>query len=272
MCMIIARDEDGGPEIPADILQDSWFMNDDGAGVMYHNKDTDSVGIIKPLWTLKDLKDTIKEIDSEFDKPKMIVHLRLKTHGKTDKLNTHPFRLSKCSAVAHNGVFSNVPKSEKHSDTLKFIHKFLSPLPIKVLRHPGLQNLLEEAARGSKLAFLFADESGSSIRLINEQLGEWVDGLWYSSKPEWRYKTGYRGWAAFESRMGTQTQRFVPRSEVHELSGIGIAEDFCFNCSVALTLEDQYDLYCANCGVCLVYDISTGDAVELFEEEKTNAV
>ncbi|RLG41530.1 MAG: hypothetical protein DRO05_03650 [Thermoproteota archaeon] len=164
MCVIIAKP--AGIALPSEKeLRNCWQRNNDGAGVAWaQNK---KVRIEKGFMKLKDLLEFLNSRD--WKSYPMLIHLRAATHGAISPHHCHPFPLStskeklmktkvECGvAVAHNGIFTGYGEKGKGlSDTQEFIQKVLAPLKSQI-RKPAFQKLLQEAIRGSKLAFLFSD-------------------------------------------------------------------------------------------------------------------
>lgn len=191
MCIIVAKP--AGVAIPSEKTFESCFTsNKDGIGISYARQGERPV-IHKGFANVKKLMRVL-DISNITPEHNLVVHFRFATHGKKDQGNCHPFplcssfedmRLLHCSAdctIAHNGVFSGMPQSEKFSDTMKFIGGILSSNEV-------MQNLDSKSVKelirgycgfGSKLAFL--RESGISL------VGDYQEeaGVYYSNH---QYKT-----------------------------------------------------------------------------------
>lgn len=112
MCVILHRLK--GNNISEKHLLKAKDFNPDGFGIMYveNNKVLFEKGFIKD----NELLDKIKELgDREF-----VLHFRIKTHGKIDKNNCHPFPVGNGVYMMHNGqLFIKTPNKDK-SDTFHF--------------------------------------------------------------------------------------------------------------------------------------------------------
>ena len=112
MCVILHRLK--GNNISEKHLLKAKDFNPDGFGIMYvdNNKVLFEKGFIKD----NELLDKIKELgDREF-----VLHFRIKTHGKIDKNNCHPFPVGNDVYMMHNGqLFIKTPNKDK-SDTFHF--------------------------------------------------------------------------------------------------------------------------------------------------------
>jgi hypothetical protein len=174
MCIIAAKPQ--GFTIDDSTIEIMWENNSDGGGFMYAKDET--LFVIKGLMTLEEFKKAYKVVGTL----PAVLHFRIKTHGKLDKENTHPFRVSDKIAVVHNGVINNITCEDKDkSDTWHFTEKVLKPLcraDGKFILRPYNKELLSGYINSSKLTFL--DNLGH-INFINEAKGEWKDGVWFSN-------------------------------------------------------------------------------------------
>lgn len=113
-----------------------------------------------------------------------IWHARIGTHGLLDLENCHPFVVENDPRVVlgHNGMLP-LASSRGRSDTRVLCDDMLR---VSDLDNAGAMYWLERWAEGSKLAIISArPDTASSLYLVNEQLGEWVEdepGVWYSNR------------------------------------------------------------------------------------------
>ncbi len=192
MCIIVAKP--AGIDLPSeDILDNCFASNRDGIGFAF-NKPGDNPIIVKGFANVKKL---IKMWDTFNIKKEhnLLLHFRLATHGMKDQGNCHPFPLTNSledmrtlhcacdTAITHNGVFGQMNKSEKYSDTMKFVSNILaSPEIISNLNtKPVVELIRGYCGFSSKLAFLRAD----GLSLIGDF--EKDEGISYSN-------TQYKGW------------------------------------------------------------------------------
>lgn len=180
MCIAIYKNKD--LVIPKETLEQCFKANPDGAGFMYSkNKE---LFIHKGFFTFKDFYSAYKH----FEKEKAVLHFRIKTHGKIDVDNCHPFHIHKGLGFVHNGIISGFGASDA-SDTSEFNENILKPLVQKwgnlALFQPAIKQLVESRIGYSKLVFL--DRHGN-VEIFNENKGVWDTGIWYSNssykKPE----------------------------------------------------------------------------------------
>jgi predicted glutamine amidotransferase len=111
----------------------------------------------------------------------ILLHFRYATHGKRDKLNTHPHYSPEHKAlIIHNGIISGYGTDAK-SDTVDFVEKMIDKLPAKWYDNKALIALLEQAiGRYNKIAMLL--QSGRVIVLNkNEWQTDKATGITYSN-------------------------------------------------------------------------------------------
>ena len=216
MCIAISKPE--GFTIDEETINNCWEANSDGGGFMYAKDET--LFIVKGLMTLKEFKDAY-EIVGELP---AVLHFRIKTHGKQDRDNTHPFRISDKLAVVHNGIISNIYCGDKdRSDTWHFTEHILKPMSEadgKFYHRPVNQELIRGYINSSKLVFL---NNRGEATIINADKGEWKDGLWFSNSSykkrevvvyQGRSDHNYAGWYNRDDVRGnTSVHRYMsPKS------------------------------------------------------------
>lgn len=187
MCIICVKPS--GVPIPSyGILSECWQCNSDGAGFAYIREGSNTVIIKKGFMKLKTLNKALKELSFK-ENDNVIIHFRFATHGLNDAGNCHPFPLSHSTddlravqwqgdiAIAHNGVFGNMPCHETLSDTQKFISGVLcNPVIKDNFDNKAVQELiLGYCGSSSKLAIL----RPSGILLIGKFIED--KGLYFSN-------------------------------------------------------------------------------------------
>lgn len=156
-----------------------------------------------------------------------LFHSRITTHGATNLANCHPFIVSGPrggqTILAHNGILPRdcqPTKGDKRSDTRILAEDMLWSrwskfrLPTRGRKHnPVTRQWLDSAdvradiegwlGTGSKVLVLTTNpRMRQTAYLLNERLGEWVDGVWYSNGSFERWTSGYSG-KSYVSRGGT---------------------------------------------------------------------
>lgn len=173
MCIAIYKDKD--LTISKETLQQCFKSNPDGAGFMYAQDK--ELHIQKGFFTFDEFYDAYQQ----HEKKRAVIHFRIKTHGKIDKANCHPFHIHKGLGFVHNGIISGFGNQEV-SDTREFSEGILKPLVSKwgnlAIFQPAIKSLVENRIGYSKLIFL--DRHGNA-EIFNEQKGVWDQGVWYSN-------------------------------------------------------------------------------------------
>ena len=173
MCIAIYKPEDKVLSLAT--LKECYTFNPDGAGFMYaENK---KLHIEKGFFSFQSFYDAFKKHESK----QAVIHFRIKTHGKIDTTNCHPFAVNNAIGFVHNGIISGFGDAN-HSDTIGFNQSILQPLVSKwgnlALFQDPIIDLIEGRIGYSKLVFL--DRHGNH-KIMNEHKGTWDDGVWYSN-------------------------------------------------------------------------------------------
>jgi len=202
MCIIAAKNK--GVSFPSiDTVENMWYNNSDGAGLMW--REGNKVCISKGYMNLKSFKRAISELEDRLDltETPMVMHFRIGTHGGNIPSNTHPFPIMESVSalqkldfktnigVAHNGIIPIDPRSKNISDTMEYIAAQLYPIKcIKptFYKDKNCQKLIYNAIQ-SKMAFLNYD---GKIYTIGDFITE-EDGMIYSNT-SYKPKTYYQRW------------------------------------------------------------------------------
>ena len=132
----------------------------------------------------------------EIERGAAIFHFRITTHGLTDVNNCHPFNVGDdpSSVLAHNGILPILmPVHETRSDTKIFAEYVLPNMGgVAALDNKETFESVEEWASGSKLVILSVSPLAQyDWYILNESLGHWFNGVWFSNnsyKPYYTYK------------------------------------------------------------------------------------
>ena len=201
MCVIAAKAA-GVPMPTYDIIDNMFFRNPNGAGIMWAADGT--VHIEKGFMTLDAFYNALFNIQEKYDLDKLpvVMHFRITTHGGTSPENCHPFPISEANGmlkkltlktdvgVAHNGII-DIRCEKGLSDTMTYIKEQMAPLKQAVPDFYKNKHLLKmiENAIDSRMAIL--DKKGE-ITLI----GDFVEdqGIKYSntSYKAFRLDDGYK--------------------------------------------------------------------------------
>ena len=173
MCIAIFKPK--GKEISKDILRTCHESNPDGGGFMFNHEST--LHIQKGFMRFNDFWNSFKKINSvKYD---MLIHFRIKTHGAISKANCHPFLVSEEIGFIHNGIIDIKTKGTE-SDTMAFNERILKNVfdLRSVIQSKGIQELIADYIGHSKLVFL---DNQNKHTIINEHLGTWDNGSWFSN-------------------------------------------------------------------------------------------
>ena len=190
MCMLIYVP--ATKAVPEDYLRSAFQDNDDGIGVM------SALGVEKFVGR-KALKKARRHLRILADVGvEHAIHFRWATHGAVSKDNCHPFELPDGNGfVMHNGVLSEYAKyaTGMRSDTALFVAD---------LQGAGddagyWKAIGETIGAANKLCVMMGN---GQFHIVNEDSGEWLDGIWYSqvySLPLSASKAAEAYWSRFTS-------------------------------------------------------------------------
>ena len=129
-----------------------------------------------------------------------------------------------------------IPAGDDRSDTLVFAEDWL-PNFLELLDDESGFGELEELVSGSKICiFSTAPELESQVYILNEDLGHWVGGLWWSNY-SYSFKNTFNYWS--ESKWD-----YVKDYDYN------LDNDYCFSCEMYKP-HALVDFVCATCNSCL---------------------
>ncbi len=176
MCLLVMQEQN--TNIDQDTLKSAYDSNPDGVGYSYTNNN--KITTKKFRRYNKFLNSYLKDIREYGSSSPFLLHFRLATHGLNEgTYNVHPFKVKKGMVFAHNGIINEVDYDKKLSDTQVFNRDILKNLKKSFLSDAILLKLIAGFIGSSKLAFLNSD---GSFKIINEKLGTWEKGVWFSNK------------------------------------------------------------------------------------------
>lgn len=175
MCIAIYKPAD--KNLSKELLQQCWDSNSDGAGFMYNHNG--KLKIKKGFMTFNKFYASFNNLQHKTT----VLHFRIKTHGKANEENTHPFFIANTLGFVHNGIINKVDTSSNKdmSDTWHFNEQFLKglyKLHPEFIDNEAIQELIKEYVSYSKLIFM---DNQDNVWIMNEEKGEWDDGVWYSN-------------------------------------------------------------------------------------------
>jgi len=167
-----------GLALPVDVHYTSNSHNPDGIGVM------SAEGIRKFLGKSQAKKSLRYIRELEANGVEYGVHYRMATHGKVSTNNVHPFAFygeddTLNGHMMHNGIlYTTKWSTDLKSDTAVYADDVLTLAP-----DHGKSDFWEEVQRdigyGNKM--LIMHESDLTFTILNEDMGQWHDGVWYSN-------------------------------------------------------------------------------------------
>jgi len=184
MCIIACKNS-SLPFWSDETIKTMFDRNPDGAGLMFRKADG-TVHIEKGFFDVKGLLAYVHKNIKQLAKADVVMHFRIKTSGKKDALNCHPYPVWQNNlstsvdvklGMAHNGILDGYGwrGNEEINDTQVFINEIVKQLPHSFLRNKGIVSLIKKAIGTNKLAFL--DDEGIHV------IGDFIEdgGYLYSN-------------------------------------------------------------------------------------------
>lgn len=180
MCIAILNTKKAG-RLPKTQIKNSWDNNDMGAGLLWNKGG--KLNVFKS-YDYDDYIEKYNEIRDDNSIGNIVLHFRIATSGYDGEHNLHPFLVNDDLGFVHNGIIKGLG-NKKFSDTYEFNDM------LKRYRHNFLtcemsKFFISEYIGYSKLIFL---DSKDKYTIINEGLGKWTDGNWYSNDSYKEYKS-----------------------------------------------------------------------------------
>jgi glutamine amidotransferase len=179
-------------------------------------------------------------------------HARYATHGVKNEANCHPFQVggSDLTYLAHNGILDvDIPQGDKRSDTRVFAEDILPQFGgVSALDNGTIWNMVSSWASGSKIAVLTVDPSAQyEMYLVNEKLGYWDDGVWFSNNACKIYPTVAKSY--WQTPTATDKQLVVIEYN-EETDTYNPDITYCLACESIVDMEEN-PFNCPNCDACL---------------------
>lgn len=238
MCVIASIP--AGRTVSESELRDMWQTNPDGAGIAWI--EGNKVVTYKSM-KLKPFLRKFKQVVQHHGQSDILVHMRIATHGEVCLDNNHPFVVKQDGkevtdvVFAHNGILPRAfipPAKHNISDTRYFNNVFWSNFNIESLDDKRVCEMVGEVitAGAGWNKFVVLSARPTMMResyIINENLGRWVDGVWYSNRNHDRPKYNAQAWNAFKpvsDKDEDNLQKIIDSSDKEVLSFDGF-DDSC---------------------------------------------
>lgn len=202
MCIIIAKHAEKKFDIEK--IKFSQKSNEDGYGAMWYDES------LKTYHTL-DFEEYLAFLDTNngLEAYNAVLHLRYATVGDVTITGCHPFDIG-IGQMMHNGtIYSfkpnyNDPDKTKSdsSEIASSIKSLVSTSSLGILRTDGFNTFLLEAIGTTINRIVIMDKAGN-IHIYNEDLGNIVDGIWYSN--DYHFKERYVAPPPAKTNSGYQT-------------------------------------------------------------------
>jgi len=162
-----------------------------------HDANPDGWGLIWPWGSMRscDGFNAFLEAYYEHAEDDLVIHFRTASSGAIGVENCHPFFVNVDLAFVENGNlyeyadFFKFGRFDGKTDIRRFNDEVLKLLPKWFIYDPEIRKALEAYCKSNMTKMIFMDAAGG-VSIVNEESGEWVDGVWYSNGGIDNY-TGY---------------------------------------------------------------------------------
>lgn len=168
MCQIIVKKE--GQKFDISKLDKAQGWNEDGYGVTWWEN-----GKLETFMTMN--YNRFKAMLSTLKPHKAVAHLRNTTRGITCVENNHPFDIPS-GKLFHNGTIYGLDSTQEGGSDTQALADLITECEYGYIEDisPLIQSIIGDTL--NKLVFFEAD---GKITIMNEDLGQWEDGIWYSN-------------------------------------------------------------------------------------------
>ena len=278
--MCIAIWKPAGKSITKKTLETCFRKNPDGCGFGYIQINREGKKFLKISKTLefKAFYRRFRRAERLYPESPFLIHFRIKTHGKINKYNCHPFKINNNQIFIHNGIISKAPKCDQQckSDTQMFNNNILKKLPVGWENNVAIKEMIEDYIGLSKLVVLNID---GTAKIFNESSGVWDNDIWYSNTG---YKVVYPVAQThntfprdYSSDSGYYNGRYLPRTPQRSVID---DDEGCMGYGDSYVNPSRYD-YCDVCdSQFLTYSLKTikvnevGDKIKVCRDCATIAV
>ena len=177
MCLAVLQ-KIGAKSLTEETLTTSYNNNSDGSGIAY--VDEKNKIQVRKFRELDTFVDQYQQLHKKYgETTPFMIHNRIGTHGTSDgNFNVHPFWVNEDVVFCHNGIINSVDNHKKMSDTQVFNKDYLQQLPNLWINNTATLKLIADFIGQSKLIFLSSDRT---FKIVNKQLGHWVEKTWFSN-------------------------------------------------------------------------------------------
>jgi predicted glutamine amidotransferase len=246
MCIAILNTKKAG-RLPKSHIKNSWDNNDMGAGLLWN--ESNKLSVFK-TYDYDEYISKYNELRDNANIGNIVLHFRIATSGYKGEHNLHPFLVSDTLGFVHNGVIKGLG-NKQFSDTYEFNDM------IKKFKHNFLtcdmsKYFISEYIGYSKLLFLDADDR---YTIINEELGKWADGNWYSNDS---YKQ-YNDYSYYGNVKVSKTTAMTPTTTTIKLDAWDDAWDKRWDYTPAVIEDEPLDEWSMYEEICDIYGLDVND-------------
>lgn len=246
MCIAILNTKKAG-RLPKSHIKNSWDNNDMGAGLLWN--ESNKLSVFK-TYDYDEYISKYNELRDNANIGNIVLHFRIATSGYKGEHNLHPFLVSDTLGFVHNGVIKGLG-NKQFSDTYEF-NDMLKKFKHNFLACDMSKYFISEYIGYSKLLFLDADDK---YTIINEELGKWADGNWYSNDS---YKQ-YNDYSYYGNVKVSKTTAMTPTISSYKVDAWDDAWDKRWDYTPAVIDDEPLDEWTMYEEICDIYGLDVND-------------
>ncbi len=246
MCIAILNTKKAG-RLPKSHIKNSWDNNDMGAGLLWN--ENNKLSVFK-TYDYDEYISKYNELRDNANIGNIVLHFRIATSGYKGEHNLHPFLVSDTLGFVHNGVIKGLG-NKQFSDTYEF-NDMLKKFKHNFLACDMSKYFISEYIGYSKLLFLDADDK---YTIINEELGKWADGNWYSNDS---YKQ-YNDYSYYGNVKVSKTTAMTPTISSYKVDAWDDAWDKKWDYTPAVIDDEPLDEWSMYEEICDIYGLEVND-------------
>ena len=177
MCLLLVETSKAVSPLLQEDFDNARDANPHGFGIAWVNK---SGRVVSSKFTRGDpYKSYLHARKVQREGTPIVMHWRWATHGDKVAELCHPFAICKGSvSLFHNGILPEPTNGRRESDTSVFARRYRLSTPEWVFSDQWAEGTTTFIGSWNKIALLGPN---GTLRILNENAGEWDEGRWHSN-------------------------------------------------------------------------------------------
>lgn len=164
-------------------LKESYTYNPDGTGIIYFDPTDEQLHVQKFIkgTDFEEIYKYVQEVEQKKNISNIGIHFRFGTGGGLGIDQVHPIKVRNDLYIMHNGVCREFDIDTSVASDTQWMAYYLKKIgfSLDMLNDPKQQQIYNNIFAGNKLLIM----NKGDFKFINENLGNWKDGIWRSYQP-----------------------------------------------------------------------------------------